>query len=50
MKRRDFLGAALAFAGGCSTPGLELDVPYVVTPYAVVDEMLRLARDRKSVV
>jgi len=44
VKRRDFLGAALAFAGGCSTPGLELDVPYVVTPYAVVDEMLRLAR------
>ena len=44
MKRREFLGAALAFAGGCSTPGVKLDAPYVVTPYAVVDEMLRLAK------
>ena len=44
MKRREFLGAALAFAGGCSTPGVKLDAPYVVTPYPVVDEMLRLAR------
>ena len=44
MKRREFLGATLAFAGGCSTPGVRLDAPYVVTPYPVVDEMLRLAR------
>ena len=44
MKRRDFLGAAAALAGGCSTPGVRLDVPYVVTPYPVVDEMLRLAK------
>lgn len=44
MRRREFLGAALAFAGGCSTPGVKLDAPYVVTPYAVVDEMLRLAK------
>lgn len=44
MRRREFLGAALAAAAGCSTPGIRLDVPYVVTPYEVVDEMLRLAR------
>jgi SAM-dependent methyltransferase len=44
MKRRAFLAAALASLGGCSTPGVKLDVPYVVTPHAVVDEMLRLAR------
>ena len=44
MKRRDFLGAGLALAAGCSTPGVKLDAPYVVTPYPVVDEMLRLAR------
>jgi len=44
VKRRQFLGAALAFAGGCSTPGVHLDAPYVVTPYPVVDEMLRLAK------
>ena len=43
MKRRDFLGVAAALAAGCSTPGVKLDVPYVVTPYPVVDEMLRLA-------
>jgi SAM-dependent methyltransferase len=43
VRRREFLGAALAFAGGCSTPGVQLDAPYVVTPYPVVDEMLRLA-------
>ena len=43
MRRRDFLGAALTLAAGCSTPGVRLDVPYVVTPYPVVDEMLRLA-------
>jgi ubiquinone/menaquinone biosynthesis C-methylase UbiE len=28
----------------CSTPGVKLDAPYVVTPYEVVEEMLRLAR------
>lgn len=44
MKRRDFLGAAAALAAGCSTPGVKLDAPYVVTPYPVVDEMLRLAK------
>lgn len=44
MKRRDLLGATLALATGCSTPGVKLDAPYVVTPFAVVDEMLRLAR------
>lgn len=43
MRRREFLGAALTLATGCSTPGIRLDAPYVVTPYAVVDEMLRLA-------
>lgn len=46
MKRRRFLGAALAAAAaaGCSTPGVKLDVPYVVTPREVVEEMLRLAK------
>jgi len=44
VKRRDFLGAAAALAAGCSTPGVKLDAPYVVTPYPVVDEMLRLAK------
>lgn len=44
MRRRDFLGATLVFAAGCSTPGVRLDAPYVVTPYPVVDEMLRLAK------
>ena len=46
MKRREFLGAALVAAAGagCSTRGVKLDVPYVVTPYPVVDEMLRLAK------
>jgi hypothetical protein len=44
VKRRDFLGAAAALAAGCSTPGVRLDAPYVVTPYPVVDEMLRLAK------
>ena len=48
MKRRDFLGAAAALAAGCSTPGVKLDVPYVVTPYPVVDEMLRLAKVGQS--
>jgi SAM-dependent methyltransferase len=46
MKRRTFLGGALATLAGCSTPGVKLDVPYVVTPYAVVEEMLRLAQLR----
>jgi len=45
VRRRRFLQAALAAAaGGCSTPGIRLDVPYVATPYEVVDQMLRLAR------
>jgi cyclopropane fatty-acyl-phospholipid synthase-like methyltransferase len=44
VRRREFLGAALTLAAGCATPGIRLDAPYVVTPYAVVDEMLRLAR------
>lgn len=45
MSRRRFLQAALGAAvGGCSTPGVRLDAPYVVTPHEVVDEMLRLAR------
>lgn len=46
MKRRRFLQAAIAAAAGsgCSTPGVRLDAPYVVTPYEVVDEMLRLAK------
>ena len=43
MNRRQFVLAGLAL-GGCSTPGLKLDVPYVSTPAPVVDEMLRLAR------
>lgn len=46
MRRRAFLGAALATFSGCSTPGVKLDAPYVVTPYPVVDEMLRLAQVR----
>jgi SAM-dependent methyltransferase len=44
VRRREFLGAALTLAAGCSTPGVKLDAPYVVTPYPVVDEMLRLGR------
>jgi len=46
MDRRTILSAAFAAAallGGCSTPGVKLDVPYVSTPDAVVAEMLRLA-------
>jgi len=42
--RRTFLAACAALAAGCSTPGVRLDAPYVSTPEAVVDEMLRLAR------
>ena len=49
MRRRAFLLAGLgaaASAAGCSTPGLKLDVPYVSTPYPVVEAMLRLAEVR----
>jgi SAM-dependent methyltransferase len=46
MKRRTFLGAALTGLAGCSTPGIRLDAPYVVTPYFVVEEMLRIAQVR----
>ena len=46
MRRRTFVGAAVAALTGCSTPGVKLDAPYVVTPYPVVDEMLRLAQVR----
>ncbi len=45
MRRRDFLGAMPAvLLAGCSTPGVELDAPYVSTPQPVVDEMLALAQ------
>ncbi len=46
MRRRRFLQAALAAAANaaCSTPGVRLDAPYVVTPYEVVEEMLLLAK------
>ena len=47
MKRRDFVLAGLALAG-CSTPGLKLDAPYVSTPQAVVDAMLRMAAVRQG--
>jgi SAM-dependent methyltransferase len=30
-------------ASGCSTPGIQLDAPYVSTPQPVVDAMLRVA-------
>jgi SAM-dependent methyltransferase len=43
VNRRAFL-ASLAALAGCSTPGVKLDAPYVVTPYPVVEEMLRLAK------
>lgn len=48
MNRRSFLAATLgaAFAPGCSTPGVPLDVPYVATPWEVVTAMLRLAEVR----
>jgi cyclopropane fatty-acyl-phospholipid synthase-like methyltransferase len=49
MNRRTFLGAVLvaaALLGGCSTPGVKLDAPYVSTPDSVVEEMLRLAAVR----
>jgi cyclopropane fatty-acyl-phospholipid synthase-like methyltransferase len=38
------LAAAVFAAGGCSTPGIKLDAPYVSTPEPVVAEMLRLAQ------
>ena len=45
MDRRDFLLASTGLAlGGCATPGVKLDVPYVSTPHAVVEAMLALAR------
>lgn len=45
MDRRTFLLTSAGLAlGGCSTPGVRLDVPYVSTPHAVVDAMLELAR------
>jgi len=47
VNRRAFMVALPALAltlEACSTPGLRLDAPYVSTPHAVVDEMLRLAR------
>ena len=49
MRRRIVIAAALAaaaLAGGCSTPGVKLDAPYVSTPEVVVAEMLRLAAVR----
>jgi cyclopropane fatty-acyl-phospholipid synthase-like methyltransferase len=48
MHRRRVLAAlaAAALAGGCSTPGVKLDAPYVSTPEAVVAEMLWLAQVR----
>ncbi len=51
MKRRTVLRAALAAAallGGCSTPGVKLDAPYVSTPDSVVAEMLRMAAVRSG--
>jgi len=45
MKRRSFLLASAGLAlGGCTTPGVTLDVPYVSTPHEVVEAMLKLAR------
>ncbi|MBM3368336.1 MAG: class I SAM-dependent methyltransferase [Betaproteobacteria bacterium] len=46
MNRRGFLAGigALGAAAGCSTPGVKLDAPYIATPYAVVEEMLQLAK------
>ena len=51
MNRRQFVVAGLAAgfgAGGCSTPGIKLDAPYVSTPQPVVDAMLRLAEVRRE--
>jgi cyclopropane fatty-acyl-phospholipid synthase-like methyltransferase len=47
VNRRDFVLAGLALTG-CSTPGLKLDAPYVSTPQAVVDAMLRMAAVRQG--
>jgi SAM-dependent methyltransferase len=45
MHRRRFLLAAGGLAlAGCSTPGVKLDVPFVSTPYEVVEAMLKLAQ------
>jgi SAM-dependent methyltransferase len=47
LNRRGFVLAGLALGsplGGCSTPGLKLDVPYVSTPAPVVDGILQLAQ------
>lgn len=45
MDRRRFLIAAGGLAlGACSTPGIQLDVPYVSTPHPVVEAMLTLAK------
>lgn len=45
MNRRSFLLATAGLAlGGCTTPGVTLDVPYVSTPHEVVEAMLKLAR------
>jgi cyclopropane fatty-acyl-phospholipid synthase-like methyltransferase len=47
VKRRDFLlGGFAAALAGCSTPGIQLDAPYVSTPWPVVQAMLRLAAVR----
>jgi len=50
VKRREFLlgGLAACAAAGCSTPGLQLDVPYISTPQPVVDAMLRMAEVSRS--
>ena len=49
MNRRALLAAALALgAGGCASPGIQLDAPYVSTPYEVIEEMLRLAALRSD--
>jgi len=45
MDRRTFLLTSAGLAlGGCTTPGVTLDVPYVSTPHEVVEAMLELAR------
>ena len=45
MNRRNFLLASAGLAlGGCSTPGVKLDVPFVSTPHEVVEAMLVLAK------
>ncbi|MGQ0512450.1 MAG: methyltransferase domain-containing protein [Betaproteobacteria bacterium] len=46
MNRRGFLATlgALGASAGCTTPGVKLDAPYIQTPYAVVEEMLALAK------